>query len=194
MLALMALAGGGSALANLVGKQRNTIPDPRQWRDEVTLSDADIGGIRAQQMGQLQRANLGTQQNIKQMAGANRMPGGATLSALAGSSYNLARGASEIEAPLQELKLGSEQQYAGMERDYAQGGLEAGQANRDMWAGTIGDMAGVGLLLGGGLFDTANAGRGLAKANTPGTLSGLQNKGIGMGLNRQNRALLLGGR
>jgi len=34
----------------------------------------------------------------------------------------------------------------------------------------------------------------LAKANTPGTLSGLQNKGIGMGLNRQNRALLLGGR
>lgn len=180
-LAIMALAAGGSALANVIGKQKNTVPNPEKYKDAVTLSDADIGGIRAAQLGQLARLNMGVRQDVKQYAGANRLPAGAALSALAGSSYNLARGASEIEAPLQEAKLQSEQNYAGMQQQYDQGQLQAQQANRDMWAGTVGDLSSIAMMWSGGMFD-APAGGGLA-GNTPGTQSGLAKKGIGVGLN-----------
>jgi len=146
--------------------------DPSQYKDEMTLDDSDLSMLRNQNLRNVQDVNMKNVSEIKKAGAARRLPSGALLSALKGSSYEAGRGASNIEPQLKQAQIGSFANYLNMMQPYemAKANLRAGNAadSSDFFGQGFGDMAKTMLLwkaglLGGSAKNTADAG-----AGTPG--------------------------
>lgn len=104
------IKGGTSILSNLIGKQKNTRPNPAQINvampdindynnvsmEDYAIDDAAIASMNSGAIDSMMRQNALTQSNIKQVGAAGRMPGGAVLDSLIGANYNLGRGFGSI--------------------------------------------------------------------------------------------------
>lgn len=83
--------------------------DPNSLFDEnkLTLSDADLGMMRGQNLRNIQGLNMKNISEINKVGAARRLPSGAIMSAIKGAGYEAARGASEIEPRLRMAQIES---------------------------------------------------------------------------------------
>ena len=129
---------------------------PSQFLDELTLSDADLGKMRSQNLQNIGMMNLGNIQGIKQAGAARRMPAGAIVSGIGGAGYQAARGASAIEPQLKNAQIESYSNFLNLQQPYEM--MKAGQdvantyQDQAFWGQGMGDMAKVILLYKAGLL------------------------------------------
>lgn len=185
--AVPAIAAGGKILESLINKPKNPYADPSKYKSGLTISEADISGIRGQFMNNLIGAKAASVGSIKQVGAGTRAPKGAVLDSLAGVSYNLAKGAASIEPKLQQMKLGSQEEYAKFLMRHEEGGKQAKSINREKWANTFGDLGKIVLLWKAGYFDQEDIGLG-GLGQDEGSIDGssddwmetMGNRGIGL--------------
>lgn len=156
---------GGMALNNIFpkwfgGQTDFKMLNPAQYKNQIVLDDGDIGGIRSNLTNQATDANALNAARIKQTGAANRLPEGATQSALAGASHNLAKGVASVEPQLQNMKRQSLLDYLNLQmmHDGRKLAHETGNANQSASfnQGALGSLSQLGLLWSAGLFNKDN--------------------------------------
>jgi hypothetical protein len=163
VLAAQGLGMLGGALFNKKPQAKFGI-EPAQFQDQLTLSDADLGQMRQQNLsniGMMNQANLGS---IRQAGAAKRMPAGAMLSSMAGSSYQAARGAANIEPMLRQQQSDSYARFLQLQQPYemmkAGQGIDNTRQDNQFFGQGFGDMAKTILLWKAGLLGGPATGSG----------------------------------
>jgi len=131
--------------------------EPAQFQDELTLSDADLGRMRQQNLSNIGMMNQANIAGIKQAGAARRMPSGAILSGIGGASYQAARGAANIEPMLRQQQMDSYSNFLRLQQPYemmkAGQGIANTQQNNQFLGQGFGDMAKTVLLWKAGLLN-----------------------------------------
>ena len=131
---------------------------PQMFKDELTLSDSDLSSIRAANLRNLSMLNSSQARHIKQVGSARRMPSGAILSNLAGSSLNLSKGASMIEPHLRRMQVQSYGDYLRLLQPYlmlkARNDMQNQLTDRTFLQQGFGDMAKLFILKKAGFFNS----------------------------------------
>lgn len=131
--------------------------DPAMFQDQLTLSDQDLAGIRQGAINRASRANIANVANIKQAGAAGRLPKGAVLSAISGSSQKLAEGVAGIEPGLQDVKRRSLLDFLNLKGDFDRRKMafESGQADKSnlFTQDTLGGLGKILILQRAGFFD-----------------------------------------
>jgi len=162
----LALTGGGMLAKKYLSPkpEMNFGITPEAYKDQLTLSDADLGTMRSQNLQNISMLNTKNVSDIKQVGAARRMPSGAITSAIAGSSQNLARGASSIEPQLKQAQMQSYGNYMNLLQPYimakANTEMQGEQQGGQFLSEGFGSMAKMLLLSKAGFFDEGGGGKG----------------------------------
>jgi len=153
------LQGAGMAGKSLFGggDKPEFEMQPSDFKDELTLDSGDLNKMRSQNLQNISMLNTRQLSNINQVGASRRMSSGALTSAIAGSSYNAARGASAIEPGLKQAQISSVQDYLKLQQPYemAKYGAQAeSNANTSSFYGEgLGGLGKIAMLWQGGYFD-----------------------------------------
>lgn len=157
-----ATIGGGMLLNHLFpeefgGRTQYQGVDPRQFKDQLTIDDGEIAGIRGDITRRATAANAGNRAAIKQRGAAGRLPQGAIMDALAGESQRTAEAVSSVEPKLQGLKKDSFAKYLSMVDAFMQnkGAFDTNNANSKaaFYQQALGGLGKLLLMWQGGYFD-----------------------------------------
>ncbi|NOY58906.1 MAG: hypothetical protein GXO75_08220 [Calditrichaeota bacterium] len=159
--ALPLIAGGMTAL-NFIKPflMEFGMLNPELYRDYIMYSGSDLAKIREGAMSgvreNLNMLNLKNVSAIQQAGAARRMPSGAILSGIAGSTYQVGRGAIEavpkIEARLAQMKKEGERRFFDYLNRYKMGEAAFRNAQIDELFGTTGSLGKIALLWQAGLL------------------------------------------
>jgi len=155
----LGLTAGGGLLRRFLNKQDDLqfANEPAKYKDDLVLDDSDVSGLRGAMKRAAGEANLAQVGGIKQAGAAKRLPSGAILSALAGSSQKAAQGVAQIEPQLEQMKTNSLKDFLRMQQPYdmarAQNKLNQQQSSNMFNQEMFGNLGKIAILWRAGFFD-----------------------------------------
>ena len=132
--------------------------DPEKYKEDITMDEGDISGIRNVLLQSIQRGIVNPAvRNIKQVGAAKRLPSGATQSAISGAVSAGSRAAASAEPGLQAEKRRSIMDFVNLKRAYLGDKnmyeLAQTQQGASMVQGGMGGLSKLLMLWQGGMFD-----------------------------------------
>ena len=147
----------GSLFKGLTGQTKFQGTNPAEYKDKLTLSNADIAQTENDLFSRLDRNEAKRIMDIKQAGAAGGLPKAATQVAIADAGTATARGARGIKSDLKRQQRDSYARYLGLLRNYEGQKLAYDTQNNNASAaflqGGLGNIGNILTLYAGGYFD-----------------------------------------